>query len=100
MELVLHLDARELQAASELTGITDPAKLIQYVLREYLHARASAELPALSGTDPQASAAPRRRPPDFLRRDRSGSVLSPRARRHQCVDRVRAIRGSRAGNVA
>lgn len=66
MEVVLHLDARELHAASALTGITDPAKLIPYVLREYLHARASAELRALSGTDPQASAAPRRRPPDFL----------------------------------
>jgi len=66
MEVHLQLDTRELQAAAALTGIADPAKLIPHVLREFLHARASAELRALSGTDPHASAPPRRRPPDFL----------------------------------
>ena len=66
MEVHLQLDTRELQAAATLTGIADPAKLIPHVLREFLHARASAELRALSGTDPHASAPPRRRPPDFL----------------------------------
>ena len=66
MEIHLQLDTRELQAAAALTGIADPAKLIPHVLREFLHARALAELRALSGTDPTAEAPPRRRPPDFL----------------------------------
>ena len=69
MDVRLELDARQMQAAAALTGIADPAKLIPHVLREFLHARAAAELRALSGTDPHASAPPRRRPPDFLNPD-------------------------------
>ncbi len=66
MEVRLQLDARELQAAAALTGIADPAELMPHVLREFLHTRVSAEVRALSGSDPEASAPPRRRPPDFM----------------------------------
>ena len=65
MEVHLQLDTRELQAAAALTGIADPAKLIPHVLREFVHARAFEEALKLSACDPNANAAPRRKPPDF-----------------------------------
>lgn len=66
MELRLQLDERDLAAARSYAGIDDPVRLLQHVLRSYVHAKASAELRGLAGSDPTAEAPPRRRPPDFL----------------------------------
>ena len=61
MEVTVRLEPREIQAAVALTGIADPAQLIPHVLREFLHARVVDEVSRISGTDPQATAAPRSR---------------------------------------
>jgi hypothetical protein len=66
MELRLQLDEKDLAAARTYAGIDDPVRLLQHVLRSYVHSKASAELRALAGSDPTAEAPPRRRPPDFL----------------------------------
>ena len=66
MELRLQLDEKDLAAARTYAGIDDPVRLLQHVLRSYVHSKASAELQALAGSDPTAEAPPRRRPPDFL----------------------------------
>jgi hypothetical protein len=66
MEVRLRLNEQDLKAAQEFAGISDPAKLIDHVLRAYVHSRASQALRAFGGSDPEATAPPRRRPPDFL----------------------------------
>lgn len=65
MEVRLHLDEKDVEAARNYSGISDPVQLVQHVLRSYVHLRAAQELRGLGASDPQADVPPRRRPPDF-----------------------------------
>ena len=68
MDLHLRLDEHDLERARLLSGISDPAALVQHALREYVHLKASLDLIRLGGSDPDAKGPPRRRPPDFENR--------------------------------
>jgi len=70
MELHLRLSEQDVERASRLSGITDPAAVVQHALREYVRLRSAAELIRLGGSDPSAECPPVRRPPDFLNRPR------------------------------
>ena len=68
MDLHLRLDEHDLERARRLSGITDPAALVQHALREYVQLKSALELIRLGGSDPDAKGPPRRRPPDFQNR--------------------------------
>ncbi len=55
------LDDDLLARAQELTGIAEPDALLNAALRSLLAHEASKRLAALGGSDPTATAAPRRR---------------------------------------
>lgn len=66
MDLRITVDEQQLRDASRITGISDPERLIAHVLSMFVRAGATQRLIDRGGTDPSASAPPRRRPPDFL----------------------------------
>jgi hypothetical protein len=68
MDLHVRLDEHDLERARSLSGISDPATLVQHALREYVHLKAALDLIRLGGSDPDAKGPPRRRPPDFENR--------------------------------
>ena len=75
MELHLRLSEQDVERASRLSGITDPAAVVQHALREYVRLRSAAELIRLGGSGDgcspeEACLPPVRRPPDFLNRPR------------------------------
>ena len=49
--------------ARDISGITDQAELEKAAVTEFIHREAGKRLIALGGSDPNASAPPRRRPP-------------------------------------
>ena len=70
MELRLQLDDKDLNAARTYAGLSDPAALVQHVLREYVQLKARMELLRLAGsgggcTPESGCLPPVRRPPDF-----------------------------------
>lgn len=68
MELNVRLDEQDLERAKRISGITDPAAVVQHALREFVRLQVAAELIRLGGSDPSAKGPPRRRPPDFMNR--------------------------------
>lgn len=75
MELHLRLSEQDLERASRLSGITDPAAVVQHALREYVQLRARMDLLRMGGSGDGCSPGegclpPVRRPPDFLNRPR------------------------------
>lgn len=52
--------------AMKYTGVKERSVLIQRALKELVEREAGHRMAALGGTDPFATAAPRRRPPYFL----------------------------------
>ena len=65
MDVRITVDDRTLRSASEITGLKDPAAVIAHVLERFVREDAVRSLIARGGTDPTASAPPRRRPPSF-----------------------------------
>ena len=75
MDLHLRLDEQDFDRASRASGIADPAKLVEHVLKEYVQLKARMELLRMGGTGGVCSLdadclPPVRRPPDFLNRPR------------------------------
>ena len=70
MEFRLRIDEQDFERASRMSGMTDPAAVVQHALREYVRLQAAVELIRLGGSDPTAECPPVRRPPDFLNRPR------------------------------
>ena len=73
MDIHLRLDEQDLDRASRASGIADPAKLVEHVLKEYVQLKARMELLRMGGTGGACSLdagclPPVRRPPDFLNR--------------------------------
>jgi Arc/MetJ family transcription regulator len=66
MRTTVTLDDELMAKAASYTGITERSLLIQKALQTLVHVEAGKRIAALGGSDPTASAAPRRRPPFFL----------------------------------
>lgn len=63
MRTTLNIDDELLATASRLTGITEKTALVREGLRLLVQRAAAKRLAALGGSDPDAKAPPRRRPP-------------------------------------
>ena len=50
MDLHLRLDEQDFDRASRASGIADPAKLVEHVLKEYVQLKARMELLRMGGT--------------------------------------------------
>jgi Arc/MetJ family transcription regulator len=61
MRTTLNLDDDLVRRASELTGRTEKSALVRLGLEALIAQQSSRRLAALGGSDPQASASPRRR---------------------------------------
>jgi Arc/MetJ family transcription regulator len=61
MRTTVTLDDALLKRAMESSGITDRTSLLNKALTELIHREASRRLAALGGTEPEITAAPRRR---------------------------------------
>ena len=61
MRTTVTLDDDLLATATELTGITERARLLRTALSTLIAAESARRLAALGGRDPKATAAPRRR---------------------------------------
>lgn len=61
MRTTVNIDDELLKQARQLTGITEKTRLLHDGLRALVHLAASRRLAALGGSDPKASAGPRRR---------------------------------------
>lgn len=61
MRTTLNLDDALLNEAGAYAGITEKTALVHEGLRALIRREAAARLAALGGTDPRASAAPRRK---------------------------------------
>lgn len=66
MQLTVDLDEELLARASEVTGLQDLPTLLNGALRALIAREAARSLIALGGSDPDATAASRRRPPNFI----------------------------------
>lgn len=66
MRTTVTLDDELMATAMQYTGVKERSTLIQRALREMVEREAGRRMAALGGTDPSATAAPRRRPPHFL----------------------------------
>ena len=66
MRTTITLDDDLLAAAERYTGIKERPALIRKALETLVQVEASRRLALLGGSDPTASAGPRRRPPFFL----------------------------------
>ncbi len=62
MRTTVTLDNKRVNRASELTGIESRTELLNAALDALIAREASKRLAKLGGTEPKASAAPRRRP--------------------------------------
>ena len=65
----VNLDDKIIEDLREGLGIEETSVLIRRALVEMRQRLAADRLIALGGSDPDAKAAPRRRPPDFLNPD-------------------------------
>jgi Arc/MetJ family transcription regulator len=63
MRTTLNIDDELLATASRLTGITEKTALVRQGLQLLVQRAAAKRLAALGGSDPDAKAPPRRRPP-------------------------------------
>ncbi len=61
MRTTVTLDDELLTTAAELTGITERSALLRHALETVIRLESSRRLAALGGSDPHATAAPRRR---------------------------------------
>lgn len=66
MRTTINLDDELLARAMELTGVAERTIVIHDGLRALIAREAGRRLARLGGSDPNAKAAPRRRPPDFI----------------------------------
>ncbi len=66
MRTTVTLDDELMATAMQYTGIKERSVLIQKALQEMVQREAGRRMALLGGTDPFATAAPRRRPPHFL----------------------------------
>ena len=66
MRTTVTLDDEMIAKATAYTGITDRSALIREALQALVAREAARRMIALGGSDPTASAAPRRRPPYVL----------------------------------
>jgi Arc/MetJ family transcription regulator len=62
MRTTLNIDDNLLGEASRLTGITEKTALVRMGLEALVRREAGKRLAAMGGSDPRASAAPRKRP--------------------------------------
>lgn len=62
MRTTVNLDDVLLARAEEYTGIRERSALLREALKALIHIEASRRLSLLGGSDPDATAAPRRRP--------------------------------------
>ncbi len=69
MRTTVTLDDKIVEDLREGLGIEETSVLIRRALVEMRQRLAADRLIALGGSDPDAKAAPRRRPPDFLNPD-------------------------------
>ncbi len=69
MRTTVTLDDKMVEDLREGLGIEETSVLIRRALVEMRQRLAADRLIALGGSDPDAKAAPRRRPPDFLNPD-------------------------------
>ena len=65
MRTTLNIDDELLEKASRLTGIKEKTALVREGLQLLVQRAAAKRLAALGGSDPDAKAPPRRRPPHF-----------------------------------
>ncbi|HZL00585.1 MAG TPA: type II toxin-antitoxin system VapB family antitoxin [Caulobacteraceae bacterium] len=63
MRTTLALDDDLLAAAREYTGLTEKSAIVREALRALVQREAARRLARMGGSDPDAKAAPRRRPP-------------------------------------
>ncbi len=61
MRTTITIDDEIIEKAQEVTGITDMSALVQHALTQMIQRDAALKLIALGGTDPDATAPPRRR---------------------------------------
>jgi hypothetical protein len=66
MRTTVTLDDDLLADVEQLSGIRDRSQLLREALLEMRHRLASQRLALLAGTEPDAVASPRRRPPHFV----------------------------------
>jgi hypothetical protein len=69
MRTTVTLDDKIVEDLREGLGIEETSALIRRALLEMRQRLAADRLIALGGSDPEAKAAPRRRPPDFINPD-------------------------------
>lgn len=69
MRTTINLDDKIVEDLREGTGIRRTSALVRQALVEMRQRLAAERLIALGGSDPNAKAAPRRRPPRFVNRD-------------------------------
>lgn len=69
MRTTVNLDDKIIEDLREGLGIEETSVLIRRALVEMRQRLAADRLIALGGSDPDAKAAPRRRPPDFFNPD-------------------------------
>ena len=65
MRTTLNIDDDLLKDAARLTGVTEKTALVRAGLELLIQRAAAKRLAALGGSDPDAKAPPRRRPPQF-----------------------------------
>jgi hypothetical protein len=92
MDLHLRLDEHDLERARLRSGIGDLAALVQHVLREYVHLKASLDLIRLRGSAPDVKGPPRRRPPDSENRPIEPDLEDRRNRIRRRLGRLRCSR--------
>lgn len=61
MRTTLNIDDQLIKEAGQLTGITEKTSLVRMGLESLIRREAAKRLAAMGGTDPRASAPPRRR---------------------------------------
>lgn len=61
MRTTVTLDGELVERATELTGVTERSALLRKSLESLIRVESGKRLAALGGSDPQATAAPRRR---------------------------------------
>ena len=62
MRTTVTIDDAQLATAREMSGITETSALVRAALKMLIEWEASRRLAALGGTDPTATAGPRKRP--------------------------------------
>ena len=66
MRTTVTLDDELMAKAADYTGITERSALVRKALETLVQVEAGRRIAALGGSDPDATLAPRRRPPFFL----------------------------------